>query len=86
MSSQDFEGFQSPHIVSFAPDRGWLAEVRWEDGTSGQVPMIGWAIVHTSIEPVLLLDDRRPAVLADLEAIGAELVRLTARETVFGGQ
>jgi hypothetical protein len=86
VSGQGFEGYHSAHIVSFTPDRGWLAEVRWPDGTTGQLPMIGWAIVHTAIEPVLLLDDRHPTVPATLEAMGAELVRLTARETIFGGQ
>lgn len=86
MSAKDFEGYQSPHINSFTPDSGWLAEVRWEDGTTRRVPMIGWAIVHTAIQPVLLLDERRPAVPTDLEDIGAELVRVIPRPSVSGGE
>jgi hypothetical protein len=84
MVSGDFEGYRSPHINSFTADSGWLAEVRWEDGTVTQVPLIGWAIVHTAIQPVMLLDERRPAVPADLDDIGAELVRLYAHPTVSG--
>jgi hypothetical protein len=79
VSSRDFEGYQSPHITSFTPDSGWLAEVRWEDGTVDQVPLIGWAIVQNAIQPVLLVGERRPALPSDLDGVGAELVRLTAR-------
>jgi hypothetical protein len=79
--SRDFEGYRSPHISSFTPDAGWLAEVRWEDGSIAQVPLIGWAIVQNAIQPVLLLDERRPVVPSDLEDMGAELVRMTARST-----
>lgn len=86
MAEKNFVGYQSRHVDSFTPDHGWLAEVRWKDGSTTHVPLIGWAIVQTSIQPVLLLDHRSPAVPGTLEEMGAELVRLTDRKTDYGWQ
>ena len=86
MPESEFKGYQSPHIVSFTPDHGWLAEVRWKNGTTEQLPVVGWAVVLNAIQPVVLLDQRLPAVPADLEAMTATLLRLIDRTTEFGSQ
>jgi len=82
----DFKGYRGGHITDFAADHGWMAEVRFKDGTTSQVPLIGWAIVQGSIQPVVLLDSRLPALPPDLEEKGADLIRLIDRKTDFGWQ
>jgi hypothetical protein len=86
MSEPDFTNHSGAHVDSFAPDHGWLAEVRFDDGTTANVPLIGWAVVQGTIEPVVLLEGRQPALRLDLAARGAELVRLNDRKTDFGWQ
>ena len=86
MAEHEFKGYRGAHVEGFAADHGWLAEVRLKDGTTNQVPLIGWAIVQGSIQPVVLLDHRNPMLPADLDDIGAELARLTDRKTDFGWQ
>ncbi|MDQ1602714.1 MAG: hypothetical protein QOE01_559 [Actinomycetota bacterium] len=86
MSEPAFTGHSGAHVDSFAPDHGWLAEIRFEDGTVAHVPLIGWAVVQGTIEPAVLLEGRQPALRLDLAAMGAELVRLTDRKTDFGWQ
>jgi hypothetical protein len=86
MSEPDFTGHKGAHITSFTADHGWLAEIRWKDNSTDLVPLIGWAVVAGTIEPVVLLHGRAPALGPDLESMDAELVRLTDRKTDFGWQ
>jgi hypothetical protein len=86
MPERDFEVHSGGHVTGFAADHGWLAEIRFKDGTTKQVPLIGWAIVRGSLQPVVLLDNRLPTLPPDLEEIGADLIQLTDRKTDFGWQ
>jgi hypothetical protein len=86
MPEHEFLGYHGAHVTGFAPDHGWVAQIRHKDGTTIQVPLVGWAIVEGSIQPVVLLDARAPTLPQALEQMGAELVRLTDRKTDFGWQ